>query len=167
MGGRVQDVVGRPLLHDAARIHHRDPVAELRHDAEVMGDEEDREPPVAAQIVEQRQDLRLHRDVERGGGFVRDDHLGVVGQRHGDADALAHAARHLVRVAVDAVSALGMRTCFSRSMALGAPLRPADAAVAGDRLDQLVADAVERVQRRQRVLEDVGDAAPRMVRSTS
>jgi hypothetical protein len=139
MGGRVQDRVGRPLLHDPARIHHRDPVAELRHHAEVMRDEEDREPPVAAQVIEQRQDLRLHRHVERGRGLVRDDHLGVVGQRHGDAHALPHAARHLVRVAVDAAFGVGDAHLFQQVDGMRPPLVPTDAAVAGDRLDQLVA----------------------------
>ena len=42
---------------------------------------------------------------------------------------------------------------------LPAPLLAPDGAVRTDRLDQLVADAVKRVQRRQRVLEDIGDVA--------
>jgi hypothetical protein len=131
----------RPFLDDPPGIHHRHPVAELRDDAEVMGDEQDRQPAIAPQIVEQRQDLRLHRDVERRGRLVGDDHLGVVGQRHGDADALAHAARHLVRVGCRA--GLGIGDAHGASRRWRARRLGRDTPGGGpDRLDQLVAHAV-------------------------
>src|SRR5947208_628643 len=41
----AQQVRGRPDLDDFAKPHHRDPVANLRRDIEVMGDEQHREPP--------------------------------------------------------------------------------------------------------------------------
>lgn len=36
----VEDVGGAPLLDDAAQVHDQDPVAEMAHRAEVVGDEE-------------------------------------------------------------------------------------------------------------------------------
>ena len=51
------------------------------------------------EIVEQVQDLRLDRDVERADRFVADDEVGVERERAGDADALALAAGEFVRVA--------------------------------------------------------------------
>ena len=56
-----------------------------------------REAELALQVGEQPQDLRLHRDVERGGRLVGDQQLGLAHQRHGDHHALAQAARELVR----------------------------------------------------------------------
>ena len=56
-------------------------------------------PHLAPQLGEQLEDLRLRRDVERGGGLVGDEHLRPVGQRHREHHPLAHAARELVRVA--------------------------------------------------------------------
>ena len=50
------------------------------------------------QILEQLDDLRLDRDVERGGRLVGDQHVGLAQQRHGDHDALAHAAAELMRI---------------------------------------------------------------------
>ena len=53
---------------------------------------------------EQVEDLRLNRDVERGGGLVGDQELGLAGEGDGDHHALAHAARELVGVGVDALA---------------------------------------------------------------
>ena len=47
-------------------------------------------------------DLRLDGDVERGRRLVGDEHARVVGHRHRDHRALAHPARELVRVLIDA-----------------------------------------------------------------
>ena len=51
-------------------------------------------------LLEQVQDLRLHRHVERRDRLVADDQLRLQRERAGDADALPLAARELVRVAV-------------------------------------------------------------------
>ena len=64
-------------------------------------------PVSSRSSVEQLQDLRLHRDVERGGRLVGDQHLGPEGDRHGDQRALAHAAGKLMRIVVDAPLRVG------------------------------------------------------------
>jgi hypothetical protein len=51
------------------------------------------------QLLQQVQDLRLDRDVQRRDGFVGDQELRLDGQRPGDPDSLALAAGELVRVA--------------------------------------------------------------------
>ena len=82
-------------------------------------------------------------------------------ERHRDHDALAHAAGELVRVVVDPLPAAGMRTrsISSTARCLASFLRAP--AVHAEHLADLAADAVDRVQRRQRVLEDHRDAAGR------
>ena len=96
----VEELIGLGHLDDLAQVHHRDAVAHVAHDGEVVGDEDDRQPELALQLGEQVDDLRLDRDVERRDGLVGDDQLGL--QRDGarDADALALAAGELVREAV-------------------------------------------------------------------
>ncbi len=79
-------------------LHDRDTIGEARHDAEVMRDEHQRELPRALEIGEERENLRLHRDVERGGRLIGDDECGIAGERGGNHDALAHAAGELVRI---------------------------------------------------------------------
>ena len=51
--------------------------------------------------LEHLEHLGLHGHVEGGGRLVGDEQVGVVGDRHGDHDPLAHAAGELVRVLVD------------------------------------------------------------------
>ena len=52
------------------------------------------------QLLDQLEDLRLHRHVERGRRLVGDQQLRVADQRHRDHRALAHTAGELVRVVV-------------------------------------------------------------------
>ena len=96
---------------DAARcstiapgVHHDDVVGELGDDAEVVGDEDDRGAGLLAQRAHQLEDLRLDRHVERGRRLVGDQQLRLAGQRHRDHHALAHAARELVRIVVEALA---------------------------------------------------------------
>ena len=53
--------------------------------------------------LEHLEHLRLDRDVERGRRLVGDEHVGLVGDRHGDHRPLAHAAGELVRVLLGAL----------------------------------------------------------------
>ena len=103
---REQRRRGRPL-DDAAGVHDADVVGAPGDDAEVVGDEDHRHVRARCSIVGQQvEDLLLDRDVERGGGLVGDEQLGPARQRHGDHDALAHAARQLVRVLAQAPAGL-------------------------------------------------------------
>ena len=92
----------RRLFDDAAGVHHGDAIRLLRDDAEVVGDEQQREAEARLQIAQQVEDLALDRDVERGRRLVGDEQLGLAGERRGDQRALAQAAGQLVRVFVDA-----------------------------------------------------------------
>ena len=119
MRWRVQDRLGRAILDDPARIHDGDPVTELGHDAEVMGNEDDGQPAVTPQIIEQRQDLRLHCHVQCCRRLISDDHVRVVCQGHGDADTLPHSAGHFVRVALDAAFRVGDAHGFQQGDGMG------------------------------------------------
>ena len=90
-------------LDDLARVHDRDPVAELDHQREVVRDEQDREADLRLELLDLRQDLALHDDVERGRRLVHDHQLGAKRERHRDDDALPHPARELVRVGAEPV----------------------------------------------------------------
>src|SRR5215469_11001180 len=87
------------VLDDLTKVHHRDAVADMLDDREIVRDEQIGQVLFALQIHHQVDDLRLDRDVEGRNRLVADDQLGVQGQRSGDADALALSARKLVRVA--------------------------------------------------------------------
>ena len=59
-----EQVVAVCDLNDAAEVHHRDAVAEVLDNAEVVCDEEQRQVELALQLVEQVQDLRLDRNIK-------------------------------------------------------------------------------------------------------
>src|SRR5213593_148843 len=92
------DVPNAAALHDLPGVHDRHRVAGLRHDAEVVGDQDHREVEFALESLEEFEDLRLDHDVQRGHRFVRDYDPRIAGERHGDHHALPHAAGELVRV---------------------------------------------------------------------
>ena len=60
-----------------------------------------RQPEPLAQVLEQVEHRRLHRDVERGDRLVGDEQLRLERERARDADALALTARELARVGVE------------------------------------------------------------------
>ena len=119
-GLRVEHV-GRADLADLAEVHHDDAVAHVLHDREVVGDEDQREPVALLHVLEQVQDLRLHRHVERRDRLVADDQLRLGDDGAGDRDALALAAGELVR----APAALQRRV---EADARASPRRPSAAA---------------------------------------
>ena len=100
--GCADHVRHRPDLDDAPGVHHGDAIGRFGDHAHVVRDQHHRRAVIAAQALQQRDDLRLDRHVERGGRLVGDDQLRSARERERDHDALAHAARELVRIVVDA-----------------------------------------------------------------
>ncbi len=105
-----EDLADRAFLDDPAAIHHHHAVGHLRDDRHVVGDEQHRHAVLALQAVDQGEDFGLDRDVERGGRLVGDQQPRLAGHRHGDDDALAHAAGKLMRILPSRRSGSGMRT---------------------------------------------------------
>lgn len=68
-------------------------MAELRRQREIVRDDEHRDPLIALQSLQQRDDLHGHQRVERRGRLVEHQHLGLGHQRAGDGDALRLATR--------------------------------------------------------------------------
>jgi hypothetical protein len=64
----------------------------VAHDRQVVGDEQIGQLEAVLEVVEQVDDLRLHRHVERGDRLVQHDQPRLERQRPRDADALALAA---------------------------------------------------------------------------
>ena len=154
-----KELLGRAGLHEHPCIHHVDALAHAGDDAEVVRDEDERRVLVGDEVSQKAEDLCLNRDVESGGGLVRDQELGLAREGHRDHGALAHAARELVRVVLepqlgardaDAVEKLG------RAL-LGLLLGEVEVRLEG--LADLPPDGEHRVQARHRVLEDHRDVA--------
>jgi hypothetical protein len=160
----VEYRLDRPVFHRAPGIHHHDLVAGLGHHAHVMGDQHQRQIALFDQIVEQADDLRLHRDIQRRGRLIRDQDIGVGGQRHGDHDTLLHA-----RPTSGADS--GRRSAVVRECATYRGFRPC-ARAPGLRHPEmqfrhvidLRPDLLKGIERGHRVLRDQPDPPPRSLR---
>ena len=164
-GGRQPDnrfdrPIGAAKLRndDAPAIHHMHEVAELSDDADIVADENQGGASIAPKLVEQLENLRLRRHVERGRGLIGDDDLGVVGERHGDGNALALAARKLMRIGVGARRGVGDAHRFHQLDRPPHRLGAREPLMAPHALGDLFADSYQRIERGQRILEDVGDA---------
>jgi len=105
--GRVKERANVGLLHQLALVHHCHPVGEIRHDAHVVGDQDNGSTELVPDSAQQVQNLGLHCHVESGGGLVGHDHTGLKHERLSDDDALLLAAGELVRVVVDAHLGIG------------------------------------------------------------
>ncbi len=89
------------LLDDLAPVHHRDPVGMASDNAHIVGNQHDRHRQPRSQGVDQLENLRLDRHVERSGRLISDQQLGLAQQADGDHRALTHPARKLVRKVVE------------------------------------------------------------------
>ncbi len=110
-------------------------------------------PSSLLQVGEQVDDLRLDRNVERRDRLVADDQVGAGRERAGDADALALAARELVREAARRRRAAG-RTCVQqrRNPVVDLAPGPREAEIE-QRLGDDVAHPQARIEAAERVLE--------------
>ena len=98
-------------------------------------------------------------DVQRRGRLVGDQQPGLAGDGHGDHDALALAAGQVVRIVLDA--ALRLRDLHQRQHLHRPPMRglARQALVQAQRLDDLRAHGMHRIERGHRFLEDHRDLA--------
>ena len=161
LGGRGEQRAAIALLDLVATLHHQHAVGDLGHHAHVVGDEDHAHRQLLLQLADQRQDLRLDGDVERGGGLVGDQQRGPAGQRHRDHHPLAHAARQLVRVAAQHLARFWNAHQVEEAQRLGHGLGLRAALVQHDAFGDLLADGEHRVQAGHRLLEhhrDVGAA---------
>ena len=100
MGGVGIEVVGVGQLHDPPEVHHRDPVAYVFHDAQVVRDEDIGEAALLLQRHEKVEHLGPYGHVQGAHRLVADDQFGVHAERPGYADALPLPAGELVGIAV-------------------------------------------------------------------
>ena len=157
MGRTFENLFRGGLFHHATSIHHCDAVGIFRNKTKIMGNEYHGRPGAFSHLGQHVHHLRLNRHIQRRGRFVRDQQVGFV--RHGDRDhhALAHPARELVRELGIALFWVGHA---DKRQQLDHPRLDLILGVIGivqlHCLSDLLANAQNRVQRRQRVLEDNG-----------
>ena len=79
----------RPGFHAFAVVHDDDVIGKPADDAKIMADQKDRQAKLGLQSFDQGQDGFLYGDIQSGSRLVGNQDLGIIGQRHGNHDALA------------------------------------------------------------------------------
>ena len=157
MTGIGQHLDGRSFLDLAPCIHDDHPVGRFRNNAEVVGYQQDRHAQATLQLVNQSQDLGLNGHVQRRRGLVGNQPRRVTGQRHGDHHALAHAARKIVGVLIDALLRRRNSNQCEQLDDARAPCFQAKALVHLENLSDLSANRVDRVKVSCGILKDHRD----------
>ena len=78
-------------LHDLTPVQNRHSIAHLGDGAEIVGDEQHAAAGLFHEVVDEIEDLRLDRHVERSRRLVGDQHSGSTGKGHRNHHPLAHA----------------------------------------------------------------------------
>ena len=109
LGRMLVDLLGRPALDDPAVAHDGDPVRHRERLLLVVGDVDEGDPDLALDLLQLDLHLPAQLQVEGAERLVEQQHLGPVDERPGERDALALAARELVRPRASARLARGRR----------------------------------------------------------
>ncbi len=125
---------------------------------EIVRDEQDRHVTLAALLVEEPQDLRLHRDVERGRRLVGDQEVGIGAKRRGDHHALSETAGKLEGIGARALLRIGNANVAQQLDHSRVRRRRRQAAMLTQRFDDLRADPACRIEHLLRLLEHHADA---------
>ena len=153
----VEDLRGRPGLHDEALAHDGDPVGEVGHHAHVVGDEHNGAVQFVPQVAHEVKDFGLDGHVEGGGGLVGNQQLRVAGERLRDHGALALPAGKLVRVGPEGLLGIGQFDKFQHAQGPEPGFFRRNLIVQTHSFHNLRPHGVDRVQGRHRLLEDHRD----------
>src|ERR1700712_5273344 len=95
-----EDIDDIAFLYHAAGIEHRDAIADLLDHVHLMRDQHDRQAEFLVDLAQQIKDGACGFRIERGRGFVGEQHFGLAGKRPGDPHALLLAAADLGRITI-------------------------------------------------------------------
>jgi len=158
MGHPAEHVRHGAAFDHPAAIHHQHPPGVFGDHAQRVADQDQRHAAFVDQVADQVEDLALDGDVEGRGRLVGQQDVGVAGQGDGDHHPLALAARHLVRIGIDARRRVGDADAVEQAQGFLARRGAAEAPMQHQRLGDLAADGMHRVQAGHRLLEDHRDA---------
>ena len=157
MPGRGEQRRDRTGFDNLAVVHHAHPIGQLAHDAQIMGDKQDRQSQTCLQVLEQGQNLCLNGDIQRRGRLVGNQQVRIVGQGHGDHHPLALTAGQFMRQSIQAPRRIGQTDQLQQFQNPCPQPRPTQALVQDQGFTQLPLDGMQRVQRGHRLLKHHGN----------
>ena len=94
----LQNRFGRSRFDLFAEFEHHNLISNFTHYAKVVRNEKDRRAVLLLKFQNELQNARLRRHIERGGGFVADQQIGLKQEGHCNHNALTLSARKLMRI---------------------------------------------------------------------
>ena len=98
--GVREDLLHGAFLHHNAAVQNGNVIADLFHNAHLMGDDHNRDAQLLVDVLDQGQDSMGGVGVQCAGGFIAEQNFGVRCQCTGNGNALLLAAGQLCRVGV-------------------------------------------------------------------
>nr|WP_261984436.1 hypothetical protein [Rhodococcus sp. WS3] len=151
-------------LNDLTQVHHRDPMADLFNDCQVVADEQVTKPETILQVDHEVENACLDGHIEGGNRLISNDKLRLEGKGSSDADALALPPRELVWV-VFPVFGCQAHELEQRPHLFRATLGGTDF-VDTEWILYRVPCSTARIETRERILEDHLHLAPMRTQAT-
>ena len=165
---RIEQAADRRELHEPSGLHDCDAICDARGNTQIVRNQNDRHGTRALELGEQRQDLRLNGDIERGRRLIGDEQDGITRQRNREHDPLAHASGKLMRVLASAPPGVGHVQIVEQTRCKRARFARARSTVGDDGLGDLICDAQVWCERAHRILKDHSDArATHLIQKTA
>ncbi|CAM5776760.1 hypothetical protein LMIY3S_05695 [Labrys miyagiensis] len=155
-----EELGGRRLLDDLARIHDADAVARRGDQAKIVGNIEETGAVAMAQVADEVKNRSFDGHVEAGGGLVQQQQCRPRKQGHGDDDALLLAARQLMRITPEDVARIRQADVLDHRRRHVHGLAAACAEVTHRHFCELGADGLHWIESAHRFLVDHGDPPP-------
>ena len=141
-------------------MHNQHPIGNIRHHPHIVGDEYHPHLHLLLQHLNQLQDLGLNGDIQRRGGFVRNEHRRTARQRHRNHHPLAHATGKLMRIAGQNRVRLRDTYQLQHPFSFVERLITAQSLMQADRFGNLLAHREDRVQGGHRLLKNHRNIRP-------
>lgn len=98
-----KDILHMTRFHAFAAANDNHIVTNLTRYSQIVRDKENADAELHLNFFQELQDIGLHRNVERGNGFVANQNFRLTGECAGDRNALTLTAGELIRITIECV----------------------------------------------------------------
>ena len=151
---RAEQCRGPAFLDLLALQHDNDPISRFRHNAHIMGDEDDGHALFFLQQFDQLENFGLNSHIQRCCRLVGNQQMRTASQTHGNHHPLAHPARQLVRIIIQPPRRTGNPHAFQNPQGFRARGLRVEPAMVFQSFADLEADGQHRIERGHRLLKN-------------
>ena len=140
-------------LDDLSCVQNGNTVSDIRYDTKVVGNKHDGIVILFLKVLDQLQDLRLNRNIQRSCRLIADEDLRTAGKCNRNNDTLSHTAGILERIIIETLLCVRNTNLFHQLKRLCPCFHLANILMLHDNRSDLFSDCDNRVQGSHRILE--------------